>query len=188
MALYKRSHFLIDPPFQLKFSLIVSSLIIISSLIYPVIMVDFLDEIIAVNSSNPAKSAKIMAARNELIYYLVFVQIIFSALVFILFIFMTHKIAGPLYKLKAHLAGIREGEPISQLNFRYGDHFQDVADEVSLFLETLRINQESDFHYLEEVSLYIENLVPLVPDDKKPVLNEISRRLMDIKFRYKKDL
>lgn len=102
-----------------------------------------------------------------------------------MFIFLTHKIAGPLHKLKNHLSKIREGNPITPLTFRNGDHFHDVAEEVSLFLESITLNQETDFGYLDEVAVYIENLVPVVPDDKKPILNEISRRLLDIKSRYK---
>ena len=157
----------------------------LSSLIYPIIMIDFFDEFIALN---PSAHKNIVLARNDLIYFLIVIQLVFSALVFVLFIFMTHKIAGPLYKLKIHLSKIRQGEAVSPLAFRVGDNFQDVADEVSLFLETMSMNQEADFQYIDEVSLYIENLAPVVPDDKKPVLNEISRRLMDIKSRYKKDL
>jgi hypothetical protein len=102
------------------------------------------------------------------------------------FIFFTHKIAGPLYKLKNHLAAIREGHEITPLTFRKGDYFEDVAEEVTLFLETVVNNQESDFEYVEEVSQYINNLSSVVPDDKKPVLNEISRQLIEIKSRYKK--
>lgn len=93
-----------------------------------------------------------------------------------------------MHKLKNHLAQIREGQAITPLTFRDGDHFHDVAEEVSLFLETISYNQESDFQYIDEVALYIENLTPVVPDDKKPILNEISRRLMDIKSRYKDSL
>lgn len=93
-----------------------------------------------------------------------------------------------MHKLKNHLANIRQGQPITPLTFRNGDHFHDVAEEVSLFLETLSMNQESDLQYLDEVALYIENLTPVVPDDKKPVLNEISRRLTEIRSRYKDSL
>lgn len=93
--------------------------------------------------------------------------------------------AGPLYKLKQHLADIRDGKPITPLSFRDGDYFQDVAEEVTLFLESVLEKQENDFSYIEEVSVYIDNLSTIVPDDKKPVLSEISRRLIEIKSRYK---
>jgi hypothetical protein len=182
LAFYKRSIFLINPTFQLSFSLIVCSLIFISSLIYPIILMDFFNSL---GNRFPEVAANLKLAQNELLFFLAIIQIIFISMVFIIFIFMTHKVAGPMHKLKTHLASIREGSPIMPLAFRNGDHFHDVADEVSLFLETLTFNQESDFQYIDEVALYIENLSTVVPDDKKPVLSEISRRLMAIKSRYK---
>ena len=139
-----------------------------------------------VTTSAPQLADNVAVAQKELIFYLIFIQSIITLLVFATFIFFTHKIAGPLYKLRTHLSAIREGKEISALTFRDGDYFHDVAEEVTAFLETVAINQENDFLYVEEVSRYIENLIPLVPDDKKPVLNEISRRLLEIKSRYRK--
>jgi hypothetical protein len=182
LAFYKRSTFLINPGFQLSFSLIVCSIIFISSLIYPLILVDFLAEIM---TRFPTLQPNMKIAQKDLIIFLGLIQLMYIAIVFIMFIFLTHKIAGPLHKLKNHLSKIREGNPITPLTFRNGDHFHDVAEEVSLFLESITLNQETDFGYLDEVAVYIENLVPVVPDDKKPILNEISRRLLDIKSRYK---
>jgi methyl-accepting chemotaxis protein len=185
LAFYKRSIFLINPAFQLKFSLIVCSIIVISTLIYPVIIYDFFQ---LVSANNPAVAKNIVAAQKDLILFLILIQVVITLLVFVIFIFFTHKIAGPMFKLKNHLAKIREGDAISALTFRNGDYFPDVAEEVSLFLETVVLNQEEDFQYVEEVSMYLENLSSIVPDDKKPVLNEISRRLIEIKSRYKKSL
>jgi nitrogen fixation/metabolism regulation signal transduction histidine kinase len=185
LAFYKRSVFLINPSFQLRFSLIVCSIIVISTLIYPVIIYDFFQ---ALSSANPSIAKNVVAGQKDLIFFLILIQVVITLLVFIIFIFFTHKIAGPLYKLKNHLAHIREGNPISPLTFREGDYFHDVAEEVTLMLETVASNQESDFQYVEEISTYIENLSTVVPDDKKPILNEISRRLIDIKVRYKKSL
>jgi methyl-accepting chemotaxis protein len=185
LAFYKRSVFLINPSFQLKFSLIVCSVILISTMIYPVIIYDFFQMVLA---TNPSASKNVEAAQSDLIFYLVVVQLVITLLVFLIFIFFTHKIAGPLYKLKNHLSDIREGNAITPLTFRTGDYFEDVAEEVSLFLETVTSNQEHDFKYIEEVAQYIDNLSSVVPDDKKPVLSEISRRLIEIQSRYKKTL
>lgn len=90
-----------------------------------------------------------------------------------------------MYKLKNHLQNIREGGDFRPLTFRKGDYFPDVAEEVSLFLETIAEREQSDLAYLDEVSIYIDNLNSVIPDDKRPVLNEISRRLTEIKSRYK---
>lgn len=185
MAFYKRSVFLINPRFQLRFSLIFAGLVFLSSLIYPVIFMDFLSEL---GSKNPSLVENAGRAKQELLIYLVPIQLLFTLLAFIASIFLTHKIAGPMYKLKNHLADIRQGEPIAPLEFRRSDHFQDVAEEVSLFLETVNANQTTDFQYLDEVSSYINNLSNVIPEDKRPVLNEISRRLNEVSDRYKKQV
>jgi hypothetical protein len=135
-------------------------------------------------AQNPNAVQNVVNTQRNLIIFLFVVQIIITTLVFIVFIFLTHKIAGPMFKLKNHLASIREGNPITPLTFRNGDYFTDVAEEVSLFLDTVAHNQESDFAYIEEVAAYIQNLNLVTPDDKKPILNEISRRLIELKSRY----
>lgn len=184
MAFYKRSVFLINPRFQLRFSLIFAGIVFISSLVYPLIFMDFLSEL---SRQSPEIQSVANNSKEELLLLLVPIQILFAILVFIVSIFMTHKIAGPMYKLKNHLADIRLGDGIAPLTFRRGDHFHDVADEVSLFLEAVSTNQESDFEYLDEVSTYVANLTNNIPEDKRPVLNEISRRLKEVSNRYKKD-
>jgi len=185
LAFYKRSTFLINPPFQLRFTLVVCGLLFISTLIYPFLLLDFFNELVR---RNPSAAANVEEAKTEFIIFLGIIQLVFMGFVFLLLIFMTHKVAGPLYKLKNHLAAIRQGEPITPLTFRDGDHFPDVAEEISLFLETVLSKQESDFFYLDEVAQYLQNLETVVPDDKKPILSEISRRLLGIRSRYKKPL
>jgi sensor histidine kinase YesM len=130
----------------------------------------------------------ILGARHDLLYFLIPVQVLFTFVVFIFMIFLTHKIAGPLYKLQQHLKRIQEGAPVSSLSFRNGDHFQELAEDVSTFLETVASNQEKDFQYLDEVTTYLNNLSSVIPEDKKPVLNEIGRRLEEIKSRYRQEL
>lgn len=185
MAFYKRSVFLINPRFQLRFSLIFAGIVFLSGLVYPLIFMDFLSEFAR---QSPELQAQASKSKEDLLLFLLPIQVLFAILAFLVSIFMTHKIAGPMYKLKNHLADIRLGDGITPLTFRRGDHFHDVADEVSDFLETVAQNQESDFSYLDEVATYVSNLTHVIPEDKRPVLNEISRRLNEVSDRYKKDL
>ena len=185
MSPYKRTIFLINPSFQLKFSLIVSSVILISTLIYPVIILDFFS---IVSQRLPSLALEISNVQSDLIFYLILIQVVLALVVFLSFIFFTHKIAGPLYKLRIHLEGIREGKAITPLNFRSGDYFHEVADEVSLFLETIRSKQERDFEQIEDVVQYLDNISTIIPEDKKPVMSEISRQLIEIRDRYKNTL
>ena len=135
--------------------------------------------------NHPELNDILSQAQENFILYLVLIQFIFSVVILILFIFFTHKIAGPLYKLKSHLQLIREGEPISPLTFRNGDYFHDVAEEVTEFLDSIAMNQDMDFQFIDEVKIYLDNLSGVIPEDKKPVLREIGTRLSEIQNRYR---
>jgi signal transduction histidine kinase len=185
LAYFKRSTFLVNKNFQLRVSLIVSSLTFLSSLIFPIMFIDFLDELTV---HYPDMVNMVHDFKAHLVIIMLPIQIVLTGTVFLVMIFVTHKIAGPMLKLQNHLSSIRDGDAASPLSFRQGDYFSEVADEVSLFLESVQQKQEEDFEYVVEVKNYIDNLSGIIPDDKRPILNEISRRLEEIRNRYKKDL
>ena len=187
MAAYKRKIYLIDPKFQIKFSLSICLILFVSSLIYPFTIYDLMSQFINYAASHSTDIAQtIDQKRKSLIIILILWQLGFTALVFIIGIFFSHKIAGPIYKLKKHLRMIRDGQASEDLYFRQGDHFHDLADEINDTFNTLREEYRNDFVYLSEVNAYINNLSLVVPDDKKPVLSEIHKKLSDIqkKFEY----
>lgn len=41
---------------------------------------------------------------------------------------LSHRVAGPLYRLKKHLKSVSDGSTSSDVRFREGDFFQEVAD------------------------------------------------------------
>ena len=181
MAIYKRSIFVINPKFQYYFAFLICSLVFIASLIYPITIYDIYAKVIELQ---PLQSESLKANREQLLTLLLVVQVAFVGLVFVVCIFISHKIAGPLYKLKSYLSNIRDGKEITPLYFRKGDNFHDVAEEVTLTMEYFNQQRADDFEYIDEVSSYIANLALVVPEDKKPVLNEIQRKLSEIQSRY----
>jgi len=82
-----------------------------------------------------------------------------------------------MFKLTNYLQGIRNGEEIGALAFRDGDQFTEIADEINQTIQYLTNKSESESEYLQEISAYIENIALVVPEDKKPVLDEIQRKL-----------
>ena len=43
-------------------------------------------------------------------------------------VFLSHRVAGPIYRITKHLQGIATGEPAKPLRFRDGDYFMELAD------------------------------------------------------------
>lgn len=134
--------------------------------------------------SNPEMSASLAESRKSLIIMLSIWQLGFTLLVFILCIFLSHKIAGPMYKLQKFLHDVQDNGFNGRLFFRKGDYFQEVAEDINDTFEELEEKYQNDMVYLGEVSSYLNNLSMVVPDDKKVVLNEITQRLGEIQERY----
>ncbi len=185
MADYKRKTYLINPKFQIKFSLFFCGLILISSLIYPITIYDLLTSFIefAAKSSTSA-SAQLTDKRSGLLVILGLWQLGFLLIVFIICIFFSHKIAGPMYKLQKFLKEKRNGTGHDKLYFRKGDYFQEVADDINEVFDQIDKNHYSDLVYLDEVKSYLGNLSMVVPEDKQVVLQEITSRLELIQERY----
>ena len=185
MAVYKRNTYLINPKFQIKFSIYVCILVFISSLIYPLTIYDLMTSFISyLAKSSPEMASQINDKRTSLISILVFWQIGFTSLIFILCIFFSHKIAGPLYKLQNFLKAIRDGNSNGKLYFRNGDYFKEIADEFNETFEVITEQRKEDFVYLSEVNSYIKNLEMVVPEDKKAVLEQITTRLDEIQSKF----
>ena len=188
MAGYKRSTYIINPRFQIKFSLYVCGLVFVSSIIYPLTIFDLLTSFIGfIGAKSPEMAKALEGKRSSLIVILTLWQIGFTALVFISCIFFSHKIAGPLFKLQKFLQAKRDGLDHGKLFFRKGDYFQEVADDFNDAFEEIEEEHQQDLAYLEEVSSYINNLSMVVPEDKKAVLAEITSKLNQIQNRFNQE-
>lgn len=115
------------------------------------------------------------------LFFLFIIMFAFICLTFVICIFISHKIAGPMYKMTNFLRDIRNGGAIHELTFRDGDQFQEVAEELNETLDYLVTRDEDELDYLSEIATYIENIALVVPEDKKPILEEIQRKIEDFK-------
>ena len=71
--------------------------------------------------------ARIESTKSDMLGLLVFLQLLFLVVTFSVNIFISHRIAGPLYKLRRFFEQAATGNTGPTLYFRKGDHFQDLA-------------------------------------------------------------
>lgn len=188
MAAYKRSIYLINPRFQFKFALFVCSIVLLSSIVYPLTIFDLIQNFthfLAETSGNEQYIINLEDKKTDLIMWLIVYQSIFILLVFLICIFQSHKIAGPIYKLHKFLRNVADGHPAEKLFFRKGDNFKEIADDFNDAFTSVQDSYNKDFAYLSEIQAYINNLALVVPEDKKPVLKEITTKLTEIQDRFK---
>lgn len=179
----KRSIVLIDPPFQLRLSVFVCIIVFLSSIIYPISIYLLIERVI--EHVGIAGGKDWASLKTQLLVALGVYQFAFIGIVFVVCIFQTHKIAGPIFKLKKFLNKIQNGGNLEKLYFRKGDNFIELAEEVNETFLKIKETHNGDFAYLSEVNSYLNNLALVIPDDKKAVLLEITNKLTQIQERFK---
>lgn len=180
---YKRSIFLINPKFQVKFALLVSLIIFVASLVYPMALYEMFDLFLGLNIA-PTSAEKIKEARFALLVWLGIYQIVFTVIAFVTCIILAHRVAGPMFKLQRTLRSISDGNPPETISFRKGDNFPEIAHEYNNAIQYLKHQHEADMASLEEVRILLSNLAPLLPDDKRPIIEQVNHRIAQIKSKF----
>lgn len=144
----KRFNYFIYPRFQLKtigfllLAILMVSLIYLAGFFYFIKSLHELGQSIGLHENHPFFQFLKMQQSKIIFIYIVSTSAV--ALAFAVFsIIITHKIAGPIVKLKNYLQekGKNTQEPLEKIEFRKGDFFRDVADEFNEFVEQ-RINRK----------------------------------------------
>lgn len=137
--MWNRTKFIIDPKLQFK---VVSLLGIVAftAALAIIATVYFhnrhVGEYIANSQLSPSAMARDFADLTSTLlirlgFIVVFMVATFMALGFIL----THRIAGPMYRLRTELKKAVQGERVGKIQFRKDDEFQDLPELINEFIE-----------------------------------------------------
>ena len=76
--------------------------------------------------------------RSDVLKTVIGIEAVFLGLTFLMSLLVSHRVAGPLYKLKSHFDKIRGGKFEPDLRFRKHDHFKDLADAYNDSMKSLK--------------------------------------------------
>lgn len=159
MRPYKRSlkNYFIDKRFQTKYLLLTILLlgtytfIFIAILFSPSILTLFFDA----SLEEKAAAARTFLVLHDTIWPTAAAVILIFGF---LSIFLTHKIAGPVYRLKQALTELIGGNLDTRMRLRKGDDLQELAAQVNLFSDELRNYVTALKKDHEQLSNYIDLL------------------------------
>ena len=131
---YQRKKYLINKKLQMRYvRLVVAPTICVAAVVYYLVYYLLIrhiaiPEIIVNNILAPFKEANIIL--------LILMPIILLPLV-IGAIFMSHKIAGPMYRIEMELERILNGDLSKRIILRKGDYMKEIADGINLLIDKL---------------------------------------------------
>jgi len=136
----RRKTYFIEKKFQTRFILRFCLLVLFSSLIFAGITYLVSKRTLSVSFIHA--KAKVLSTSDFLFPILVqtviVVTVAISFFTVILALFFSHKIAGPLYRLKKELEAIGKGILVEDFHFRKKDQLQDLALSLSSMVKRLR--------------------------------------------------
>lgn len=143
----QRRNFLVNPRFQLRFAFFMSSLVVGLSLMFLLLINEAFRVITSLLIRDPQGPdvEKVLQAKHELLTTLYLSEGLFVVALFVLAIFLSHRIAGPLYKLnQTFLDAARTGKLKANLQFRSTDHFQELAENYNAMVTAVQGASSAD--------------------------------------------
>lgn len=106
----------------------------------------------------------------------------FTAIIALISIFVSHKIAGPVYRLEESMKLIASGDLTHKVHLRHGDELGDLKDAFNKMSESLSKMVYKDREIIERLAKTGENLQKKVDDKNlnKESLEEIAYELNSI--------
>lgn len=142
---YKRTQFLVNRKFQLKFAFYVCSWIFALSMVYPIIIYNLFEYFLTAIGPDASKISisleKVKALENQVLVLLGVLQLLFLGITFILSIFLSHRIAGPLFKLRRAIEETGKGNFDQRISFRKTDHFMELQDAFNDMIQHLSVRR-----------------------------------------------
>jgi len=185
--MFKRKKIFIDPSFQARFILKFCLVVIIASVAIAGTVLWWANQSTTVAIEN---SKVLVKTTSDFILPMLTVTVMVVSVgaglcILILGLFLSHRIAGPLHRLRMEVDHMKDGDLARNFNLRAKDELQDLAQSLGLLSNSLRSRHldlknacHSLFYLLEEKSF------TLTGDDKekaKKQVDNIRAALDDIK-------
>jgi methyl-accepting chemotaxis protein len=172
MNFIKRKNYFIEKKFQAKYILLTVLMLLTYTFIFVVIL--FAPYMLTLYFDYPiaekADAARVILLLHGTIWPWLGGIILFFGVVSI---FISHKVAGPLFRIKKALSQVTDGDLSVVIKLRKWDDLKDLADHINKLIEELRtfVNTLKNDYYL--LSDYIEELEQKI---ETKALNEESGR------------
>lgn len=155
-----RRQLLINPGFQLRFALLHTAAILAFCFVVSSFAMSGLEYLgsHATFASNEMAQSLFRAARHDLLIVLGGLHVLIAVAAFSIAIYHSHRIAGPLFKLRVAMISLQQGVLDQHIKFRAKDNFEELADGFNAMTDAVFIRRRKDFERVGSVIPKLERL------------------------------
>lgn len=167
---------IIDKKFQIRFAIYMCLWVVALCFIYPFIVKSLFDYFFRLTAHDPLGPdlESLFRVRREVLTLLILTETAFLTMTFMMVIFVSHRIAGPLFKLRRALTDFGGGELRNPLKFRNKDYFHNLADDFNRMVAQVR---ERSRHDAEMVAVALSRVGEARDKGTDPVRAELDPAL-----------
>ncbi len=163
---FKRTKYLISTKFQLKYVglillLMFATASICSYFVYYTVMVLMGEKLASVYPQG-----RLISIINTVNFRILVTLLLITPIVTIIGIYLSHKIAGPIYRIEKFLGDMAAGNFASRIILRKGDELVSIADKINLLNDSLKSTIGSEKSSMDRIIDELNKLRIMV--DSKP--------------------
>jgi nitrogen fixation/metabolism regulation signal transduction histidine kinase len=177
-----RKHILINPAFQVKFALLFTLAVLVFASIFPIFVYTLFEsmESHTLFSKSTAAIQALHEARADMMIFFVVMSAVTALTAFLLALFHSHRIAGPLYKLRMSMVSMQQGVLNQHIRFRNKDNFSELADGFNAMTDAIFIRRRRDFERVNSVLPKLERLQKSLSGEEQASVTEVLNALQEL--------
>jgi methyl-accepting chemotaxis protein len=177
-----RRHILINPAFQVRFAMLFTLAVMVFASIFPIFVYTLFEsmENHTLFSKSTAALAALHEARSDMLVFFLVMTVVTVLTAFLLALFHSHRIAGPLYKLRMSMVAMQQGVLNQHIKFRTKDNFTELADGFNSMTDAIFIRRRRDFERVSSVIPKLERLQSSLSGEEQASVTEVLNALQEL--------
>lgn len=167
----KRKQYIVSKQFQLKYVGLILALMFLTAALCSYVMYYSAMLSMGQKLANVYPQGRLIAIVKMVNFRMLLSVILISPLVAVIGIFLSHKIAGPIYRIEKVLAGMAAGDLSNRIVLRKGDEMLSLADSINKLTESLKFDAVSQKERLARVLNEVDALKKAVSAGPKAAAN-----------------
>lgn len=177
-AKFKRKQYLVSKEFQLKYVGMILLFIFLTAALCSYVVYYTSMILLGEKLANVYPQGRLVSIVRIVNFRILLSVLLVSPLVAIIGIFLSHKIAGPIYRIEKFLANMATGDLSARINLRQGDELITIAEAINKMSESLKYTISGQKEQLKKVVSELEELKKVSssrPQDVAFMKNNIDR-------------
>lgn len=159
---FKRTRYLVSTRFQLRYVSLILLFMLLTAVICSYVVYYTGMMLLAEKLANVYPQGRVVSIVNAVNLRILFSMALITPLVAIVGIYISHKIAGPIYRMEKFLTDMSSGNLTTQIVLRQGDELVGMADKMNELSNNLRSTIGNQKANLQKVLSELDNIKKVV--------------------------